>query len=1011
MKHKLFILLALTLFSASAWAQSVTVKGTVIDEKHREPLIGVKILEKGTANGTITNPDGEFILTVASGAVLEISYVGYRTVEAPATPAMQVLLAEDTKMLDDVVVVGYGTVRSKDLTSSITTIKSDEVMKTPAGQVMQSLQGKVAGMQVVSTGNPGDQPKIRVRGVGSFPGMGDENPLYVVDGMFFDNIDFLNPSDIATVSILKDASAAAIYGVRAANGVVLIETKSGTKQTDRFEVSYNGYYGVQHAQNVLKMANAEQYTQMAIEAGTAADLALIQAAMQRFGRSRVNPNVPDVNTDWYKEIMRDAPIQNHAFDVMGGSQKASYTFGINYFAQQGLLKMKNEYERFNLRAKIDYKPTDYFSVGGNVIFSNGVKYDQEGNAWRNAYFAVPILPVYDELNTEATPTRYSNAKYLGYRNGQNPFPAMDNANNQMQIRKLLSNFYAQLDFIPNKLSLRTTYNHAYTSLYQRNVQLPYNTGMNVQNSESQLKKIHQIYSDQIWDNVLTFTEDFGANHHLTAMAGTSYRSLAYDMLQGGAHGFETEYEQSWYISQVPSANRPQNAVIDDGLRQYGLSYFGRVNYSFANKYILYATMRADGSSKYQEKWGYFPSVGAGWVVSEENFWQGVKGIDYLKLRAGWGQLGNENVAASAGSASTAPITAALNGTKYAGTITTSNFSYLHWERTDETNLGITAKLFQNRLDIDADYFVRDTKDAVIDVLIPAVGGSIRKNAGVLRNSGFELALNWNDQITSDFSYNIGINLSTLKNRVLNLYGQNYLDGGSAEFRQRSTVGQPVFSFFGRQVEGVYQTQQEIDNDPIAQKVISLGQTLVPGDFKYRDINGDGNINDDDRTFLGSYFPTFMYGANLGFSYKNWDFAASLMGQTGNKILNRKRGEFIWTNDTNMDADLAINRWHGAGTSNKYPSAAGLRKGWNQKMSDYFVEDGSFFRIQNIQLAYSFKDIAIGAVKIPLAKIILTAERPLTLFKYNGFNPEVENGIDTQTYPIPAVYTVGLNVKF
>ena len=384
----------------------------------------------------------------------------------------------------------------------------------------------------------------------------------------------------------------------------------------------------------------------------------------------------------------------------------------------------------------------------------------------------------------------------------------------------------------------------------------------------------------------------------------------------------------------------------------------------------------------------------------------MKAIDYLKFRFGWGQLGNENVPAAAGAATTSPIDVVFNGIKYGGTVTTSNFSYLRWERTEETNIGVTAKMFHNRLDMDADYFIRDTKDAVIPVFTPAVGGFILKNAGVIRNSGLELALNWNDKIGQDFSYNIGGNISTLKNVMKDIYGQFYIDGGTAEFRQRTAVGYPVFSFFGRQVAGVYQNQAEINADPVA-----VANGLAPGDFKYKDLNNDGKINDDDRTYLGSYFPTLMYGANLGFTYKNLDFSVNCMGQAGNKILNRKRGELIWTNDGNLDADLAVNRWHGEGTSNKYPSSAGLRKGWNQKMSDYFVEDGSFFRIQNVQLGYSFKNIHLSGLNIPLVRIILTAERPLTVFKYNGFNPEVENGIDTQTYPIPAVYTVGLNIKF
>jgi hypothetical protein len=356
------------------------------------------------------------------------------------------------------------------------------------------------------------------------------------------------------------------------------------------------------------------------------------------------------------------------------------------------------------------------------------------------------------------------------------------------------------------------------------------------------------------------------------------------------------------------------------------------------------------------------------------------------------------------------VTTAIDDVLVSGTQTTNTFSSLKWELTEETNVGLTGRILNNRLSVDADYFIRDTKNAAIYVKIPGTGGSVLKNVGVIRNSGFEMALDWSDNLTDNFSYNVGLNFSTLKNEVRDLYGQPYIDGGMAEFRQRSIVGFPLLAFFGYEVLGVYQNQGEIDADP------SSPVGAVPGDFRYKDQQSEGQpgygvINDDDRVVLGSYFPTFMYGGNFGVSWKNFDLSASVLGQSGNKILNRKRGEIIWTSDQNMDADLAINRWHGEGTSNIYPSSAGLRKGWNQKMSTFFVEDGSFFRIQNVQLAYNLRGIKLFGADMPETKISFTADRPLTLFKYNGFSPEVASGIDTQTYPIPAVFTAGLAVKF
>lgn len=1005
-KLALFFFFSLLITVANA-QNKISISGKVVDNTGMG-LPGVSVLEKGTSNGTATDVNGNYTLQASQQATLVFSFIGFVTQEMPVVgrSSIDVTMAESVVGLDEVIVIGYGKMTVKDLTSSIVTVKSQELVKTPTGQAMQALQGKVAGLQVVSSGGPGDAPTIRVRGIGSYPGRGNEAPLYVVDGMFYGNIDFLNTADIASISVLKDASAAAIYGVRAANGVVLIETKSGG-YNQKSEITYDGYFGTQVAQNVLKMANAEQFTNMANESGSAADAGFILNAMQKYGRSRVNPNVPDVNTDWYKEILRPAPIQNHSINITGGSKQASYSLGTNYFAQDGILDMKNQYERFNLRSKLDYKVTDFLTAGGNFVFSNALKFNDEAGAWNQAYFAVPIMPVYDESNTVAWPDKWANAQDLGYRSGQNPFPTLRYNENQLKIIKLLSNFYTELQLIPEKLTLKTTYSHAYTSLDERNINLPYFIGNSFQRKDASLTKRMSNYSDQTWDNVLTYTDSFDESSFIL-MAGHSYRDEAYHGLSAQGLNFPYEQEQAWYIDQAETV--PPTGVGDGGARQYGISYFGRLSYNYGDRYLLYATMRADGSSKYQQKWGYFPTIGAGWVISEESFMKDNSVFSYLKLRGSWGQLGNDKIQASDGASTTTIINTVFDNVMTAGTTTTSTFSSLKWELTEETNVGLTAHMFGSRLSADVDYFIRDTKNAAIYVKIPSTTSQVLKNVGVIRNTGFELTLNWSNEVSKEFSYNVGANFSTLKNEVRDLYGQPYIDGGMAEFRQRSIVGEPLLAFYGYKVLGVYQNQAEIDADP------SAPATAVPGDFKYQDQqkegeSGYGVINDDDRVILGSYFPDFMYGFNIGISYKDFEFSANMMGQSGNSILNRKRGELIWTADGNLDADLAINRWHGEGTSNKYPSSAGLRKGWNQKMSDYFVEDGSFFRIQNLQLAYNIKRKRISGFELPQSRIILTAERPLTLFKYNGFNPEVANGIDTQTYPIPAVYTVGLSLKF
>ena len=1012
---KLFVVLQFLMSVSILFAQNtITVTGKITDTTN-EPVPGVSVLIKGTQQGTITDFDGNYTLQADPQATLVFSFVGMQPQEVAVDnrPSINIQMSEQTVGVDEVVVIGYGTQRSRDLTSSISVVKAEELVKSPSGQVMQALQGKVAGMQVVSNGAPGDSPTIRVRGVGSYPGNSNEAPLYVVDGMFFDNIDFLNPSDIATISVLKDATAAAIYGVRAANGVVLIETKSGS-YNQKAQITYDGYYGYQVAHNVLQMSNSEQFTTMAMESNSAPDIANIARAMQRFGRSKLNPDVPNVNTDWYDEIIRVAPIQNHSINVAGGSADASYSVGTSYFGQEGILDMKNEYERFNLQSKVDIKANDWFTMGGNFIFSNAIKYGQEADAWSLAYWAVPILPVMDELNTAGVPVRFGSAQEIGYRSAQNPLPSMNYNDNQLKIRKMLVNFYAQFNLIPEKLTFKTTYNHSFTQLNERNVDLPYFVGTTMQNSLPVIVKKEDTYSNQIWDNILTYTNRFG-DHNLTLMGGASFRDEAWDMLTAKGSDFAITKE-SWYLDQAKNIIALENltkVTKDDGRREYGMSYFGRISYNYLDKYLLYGTMRADGSSKYQEKWGYFPSVGAGWVLSEEGFMVDNEVLDFLKLRASWGRLGNDKIPASSGARTSTVTTTAIGGVPVSGTTTKSTFSWLKWEWTEEINLGLTAKVADNRLSVDADYFIRDTKNAVIDITLPSIGESVKRNAGEIRNSGFELALNWNDQLANELTYSIGANISTLKNEVRDLEGQSYIDGGSAEFRQRSIIGQPILAYFGYEVLGVYQNQQAIDNDPLAVRYNKLNPTtkLVPGDFIFKNQNGDSIINADDRVVLGSYIPKFIFGFNLGLNYKNFEFSANIMGQSGNKILNRKRGEILWTPDLNLDADLSKNRWHGEGTSNKYPSSAGLRKLWNQKMSNYFVEDGAFFRIQNIQLAYNIKGKELLGTQVPDTRISFTAERPLTVFKYNGFNPEVQDGFDRQTYPVPGVYTVGLNIKF
>lgn len=1000
MKIKLPVILAFFLTTMSYAQDLKTVTGTILDNNDI-PLPGaeVKVIDKDIFD--VTDFDGNFTLeNVQVGDVFRITFLGFESMEVTVTAEDNYVinLEEDQGVLDEVVVIGYGTATKRDLTGSIATVNAEEIERTPTANVMQSLQGKVSGVQIVSSGSPGDSPTVRIRGVGTF---GDAtNVLYVIDGALYDNIDFLNTKDIKSINILKDASSSAIYGVRAANGVVIIETKSG-RLNQKVQFEYDGYTGIQRAQNVVKLANTEQFYTMAVESGSQADVNFIQNAIQRYGRSRINPNLPDVNTDWYREILRDGLMQNHSISASGGGERVAYAVGANYTGQEGILDMKNDYERFNIRSKIDVDISDRFKAGVNSIFSNATKHSPENGAWFRAYFAVPVMPVIDETNTEARPIQYSNAQNLGYRGTQNPFQDLTYSENRIKIRKLLTTMFLQYEIIEDKLDIRTTYSHDYSSLEERNVNLPYTLGNNFERRSS-IRRANNNFSNQFWDNVLTYKDNFG-DHDLTVMLGTSFRDEASNTFS--ATGFDIAgigLETSWYLDFADKDSFSNN-VNEIGRRFYGMSYFGRVAYDFKDKYLLYGTLRADGSSKFTlDPWGYFPSVGLGWVVSDEEFFPSDNFVDFFKLRASWGKLGNDNVAASAGSNTINVITTPIGDQPRSGLTATSVFSNNTWEVIEERNFGFNLETFGNRLSIDADYYIRDTHDAILPVYIPIVNRSVDRNSGVIRNEGLELNLNWDQRVSNDFSYRLGFNFTTLKNEAIAIEDERgYIDSGSAEFRQRTTLGGPLLGFYGYERIGVYQNEQEINNDPIA-----VANNLVPGDLIYRDQNGDGIIDDNDRVILGSFLPKYTFGGNIGMTYKNFEFSMDVYAQTGNKIINRKRGEIIFTQDTNMDADLAINRWHGEGTSNSYPSSAGLRKAWNQRLSDFWVEDGDFFRIQNVQVAYN-----IVSEGLPNMRLYMTAERPLTLFNYNGFNPEVPNGVDRQTYPVPAIYTVGINLRF
>ena len=921
------------------------------------------------------------------------------------------------RQIDEVVMIGYGTAKKVDLTSSVATVKSTEIVKTPAGQAAQALQGKVAGVQISSFGSPGDTPKINIRGIRSL--QGDNQPLYVVDGLFVDNIDFLNSNDIQDFTILKDASASAIYGVKAANGVVVITTKGGS-YNKKSKISYDTYFGVQKASNVLKMANAEQFANFALESGNASEISSIDAAIQRFGRSRINPYLPDVNTDWYKETLRLATIQNHSLSVDGGTDKIAYSLGGDFFTQDGILKMKNSFERFNIRAKIDAKATNWLTVGGIINYSRSEKYDDESSAWQQIYYAVPIMPVYDYSYTGAYPNPYADAQLLGYRDHQNPFATLDNVD-RLGIRKRLTfNTYADVSILPKELNFKSALSYNSRKDDERIMVLPYYVSGSFQRTldQSSIDRNNISYENYIWDNTLTWNKTFG-KHNITLMGGTSFSDESYLNVRASGKFYKgspfSRYDEStWYMFNTDPDTRTvndsdANDVALQPYRFYRTSYFGRLSYKYDNKYIVYGTIRNEGSNKFQDKKKInLPAFGASWVVSEESFMKDISWINLFKLRAGWGRLANDAVAANRASTPTA-TTSIFNDQLSTGYYFSTFKDNVKREYTEETNVGLSSEFFNRHLTLEVDYFVKDTKNLVIPVL-PIVGTEVSfANVGSMRNKGYEISAGWKGKIGNDIGYFINANYSNIKNEMTSLNGQSFINRGEPEFQQRLVVGQPIDVFYGWVVNGVYQNTSEITSDPTAQYAINnQGTAIKPGYFKFKDMNGDGKIDSDDRVYLGSPVPTYYFGGSLGMNYKNWDLSVAFYGQGGNKILARNRGEVIKTPGRNIDAEVAINRWHGEGTSNEFPSSEGYRQLWNQRMSGFWLEDGDFIRIQNIQLGYTLKSSSL-----PEMRFSITADRPFLWSKSNNLmNPEVgNNGVDTTTYPTPSVFTFGYSIKF
>lgn len=1007
MKKILLVVFSL-LLPLMAWSQETEVTGTVISAEDGLPIPGVNVVVEGTTKGTTTDVDGNYALLLQPGEnTLVFSFVGFKTVteDVNGRTIIDVTLESDVTALEEIVVVGYGEQRKLDITGAVSNIEGEEITRQPSVNPISALQGRVAGVQITNSGAPGASPQIRIRGTGTV--YGNPNPLYVVDGVWYDDISFLNPADIESISILKDASSQAIYGVRAANGVVLVTTKKG-KQNMPATVSYNGFVGSQVVTNQVDLANGPQYATMINELDAANGATPRYDDPSQYG-----------TTDWYRQILRSALISNHQISISGGGEKSTYNFSIGYLDQEGTVE-GNEFERYTARLQNDFQAFDWLKIGYTITGAMNNSRDIPGSIFHQIYSASPITPVYYADGTYGDPNDYQ----AGSSNLFNPQVTLDFFDQDSKNYRMTGNVFAEATFLEN-FTFRTSIGGDFGENELRNYAPEYAATLAQRRSVSLLRRSRSETRNWIVENTLTYDYQANEDHSFKIMLGQGAQRYRFYTMTGTAENVPNSSEGDHYLA----LGDPGSLFVDDGGDLSTIaSYFARVNYSLSDRYLLTASFRADGSSKFGEddRWGYFPSIGVGWVISEEDFMQNQTTFNNLKLRGSWGKIGNSSVPANTSvlrvsQPETFTYVGGNGATLPGASINTITPPTTVWETGVGTDIGLEANFFDYRLYAEVDYYIKDTENAIFQIPIlnslGTSGGVILGNQATFRNSGFEFLVTWDDQPNDDFSYNISANLGINENEVLEVStGANPIDqavgttGGATN--TRTILGEPIGQFFGFEVVGIFQSQEDIDS-----YVSSGGEVIqpnaVPGDFKYADLNDDGVVDGNDHTFLGNPNPRYVYGLNTNWRFKMFDLTLDFQGVAGVEIYNATIGARFGTE--NFTRDFFENRWHGEGTSNTYPSA-NIGGGQNYRANSFFVESGDYFRVRNIQLGFTVPASMTDRWNINTLRIYANAQNALNFFSYRGMTPEVGGaptraGVDTSVYPMFATYNVGLNVTF
>lgn len=980
------------LMPLSLLAQDIKVQGVVKDQTG-ETVIGATVMQKGTSNGTVTDFDGNFSLTVPSNATLTISYIGFATqdIAVNGQTDLQIVMKDDSQTLSEVVVVGYGTMRKSDLTGAVGSLGAKDMENSPVANIGQAMQGKIAGLQVVDAGKPGDNVSIKIRGLGS---INNCDPLVVIDGVPTDlGLNNLNMADVERLDVLKDASATAIYGSRGANGVVMITTKKG--KDGKGKLSFAANLSIQNATKTPSLLNASEYAALSNDMMTNAGYAL--------NPEWANPSSLGKGTDWVDELLRTGYMQNYTVSYSGGNEKAHYYVSGGLLDQSGIVKSV-DYRRFTFQENSDAQVLDWLKFSNNITVSVDKK-SQGSYDLGSTYKALPIYAVKDANGEWTGPEGNS----LWYGSTKNPIGPTVTDKQKTNGYNFLGNLTAELT-LAKWLKFKSTFGIDAKFWFADNYTPKYAWKPIATEESSRYKSDNKSFT-YLWDNYFLLDYTFAKKHRVGLMAGTSAQWNKFDYLnaQKNIFAFENVHEMD---------NGQEMYAIGGNETEWALfSYMARATYDYESKYLLTATLRRDGSSRFgrSKRWGMFPSVSAAWRISEEPWFKKTNALSDLKIRLGYGVTGSQASVSNYGylaSYATSVYPFGYAGTEQAALVSSSLANpNIHWEEVAQANIGFDAVLLNSRAILSVDAYIKNTNDMLVKASIPITSGfedtsTTYTNAGKVRNTGIEVTLhtvNLEGELgwESDFSYTYN------KNKIKDLnsdvpYYINQINNSYVTMLQKDY---PINVFYGYVTDGIFQNVQEVESHAIQ-------PGAEPGDIRYRDLNNDGVINDDDRTVIGNPNPTHLFSMGNSLSYKGFELSIYLQGVAGNKIFNANNIDLTGMSAAYNQTTDVLSRWTGEGTSNSMPRAVFGDPNQNNRISDRFVENGSYLRLKTISLAYNFPREWLKVLTIENARLTLSCENVATITGYSGFDPEVGiNGIDLSTYPISRTFNIGLNFNF